>query len=112
MIAVGDSLLFTASSTVQLFRNYNIRFGPKGRSEFSESLPYGGRTICPNAPLGALIGKIGRYGDWFLIGDSTLGVADASDTLFLSVNDFEGIFADNNGAFKIALKRRQCQQLL
>ncbi|MCX6828838.1 MAG: hypothetical protein NT002_06095 [candidate division Zixibacteria bacterium] len=111
LVQEGDSLLFTASSTVQLFRNYSVLFGPEGKTVISDSLPYQGKKIYDAALLGALIGKIGRNGNWFVIGRSTLKVAAFSDTLFLTTNDFQGQFNDNGGAFKILLKRRRCQQL-
>ena len=56
------------------------------------------------APFGALIGKIGVEGSWFLIGNSGSFVAESSGTLYLAVNDFVGEYGDNLGGFTILFK--------
>jgi hypothetical protein len=57
-----------------------------------------------NAPFGALIGKIGAGGSWFLIGDSGSFITPSSGRLYLAVNDFIGTYGDNLGGFTVLFK--------
>ena len=53
-------------------------------------------AVLPSANFGALLGRIGSSGDWFLVGKSKKFTASTSGQLYLIVNDTLGGFADNS----------------
>lgn len=61
-----------------------------------------GRYPDPNAPVGALIGRIGNSAA-FGIGSQTAITMPASGRLFLGVND--DVYTDNSGAFTVTIGR-------
>jgi hypothetical protein len=52
--------------------------------------------VLPSANQGALLGRIGTSGDWFLVGESKKFTASTSGQLYLIVNDTLGGFTDNS----------------
>ena len=64
--------------------------------------PGGGDVPIPNAPAGALIGRVDN-GQPFVIGRNTSVRMPASGTLFLGINDDN--VSDNRGDFRVLLAR-------
>lgn len=54
-----------------------------------------------DAPYGALVGRVGPYGEPFLIGGSSSFTAPANGNLYLAVNDNLGFYADNLSGFTV-----------
>jgi hypothetical protein len=62
-------------------------------------------ALEPSAPLGALVGKIGRR--TFLIGESYHPTTSAeTGRLYLSMNDVAGSFSDNRGFIQVSISVR------
>jgi hypothetical protein len=54
----------------------------------------------PNQPTGAIIGRIGKKGDMFYIGDDKAPFqVGEKGRLYIGVNDFD--FSDNSGKFTV-----------
>jgi hypothetical protein len=56
--------------------------------------------ILPSAQFGALIGRIGEQGSWFLVGSNLTLNATQTGMLYLAVNDT--IHANNTGSFTVS----------
>lgn len=54
-----------------------------------------------NAPYGALVGRVGPFGEPFLIGGAPTFVSPASGNLYLAVNDNLGFYSDNLSGFTV-----------
>jgi hypothetical protein len=54
-----------------------------------------------DAPYGALVGKVGLFGESFLIGGESSFIPTASGTLYLTVNDNLGSYWDNLAGFTV-----------
>jgi hypothetical protein len=100
-----------------------LRIGAEGVWKPVESLPactadgfkewFFGRDwlLTKNAPLGALIGKIGGSNistsdaDIFLIGSyAVITVDNRTGPLYLTINDAPPFFSDNSGEIKVTIK--------
>ncbi|HEX5840584.1 MAG TPA: LecA/PA-IL family lectin [Anaerolineales bacterium] len=64
-------------------------------------------SVLPSAPVGSLIGRIGR-GQPFEIGTRTVLTADRAGPLQLSMNDSIGMFEDNQGSLVVQLSLNTC----
>lgn len=93
----GEWLTFNPSGEVQL-GNDEIA-APAGSTR--QRLAPAGAPV-PNAPAGALIGRIGN-GTAFVIGDRTSMQMPQAGTLFLGINDDH--VADNSGEFRVEIQR-------
>jgi hypothetical protein len=91
----GEPLTIAASGEVTVGGG-NPPAPPAGTGEMVAGNP------VPNAPTGALIGRIGN-GQPFLIGNQTRIQAPAAGQLFLGVNDSH--HADNQGNFRVEIRR-------
>lgn len=58
--------------------------------------------IISGAPRGALIGRIGTGGTWFLIGTNTFLTIPEVGRLYLAINDVSGDYANNEGSLTIS----------
>jgi hypothetical protein len=58
----------------------------------------GAGSPLPSEKFGALLGRIGTSGDWFLVGSGTSFTASTSGELYLIVNDT--LYTDNCDSFK------------
>ena len=92
----GETIRFQSSGTVSLSGNTGDTAQPGGGGRKAVNAP------LPNAPAGALIGRIGS-GQPFLIGAQTAVEMPTSGILFLGIND-DG-FADNGGQFTVVVTR-------
>jgi hypothetical protein len=116
--AVDSGVVVAAGEIVSLSAKGMAITGPLSVYPGAKSGAGGQETLCGvgpgyvegevcalyNAPFGALIGKIGAGGSWFLIGDSGSFVAGSSGQLYLAVNDFVGEYGDNLGGFTVLFK--------
>jgi hypothetical protein len=61
-----------------------------------------GDVPCPKAPVGSLIGRIGK-GTWFFVGSDAVITADQSGELWLGHNDWST--DDNDGEYSVQIWR-------
>ena len=107
----GNQQWIETDVTVQQGANVDFRvtgeveYAPNARVTAAgapRSAPGGPEVPIPNAPAGALIGRIDN-GQPFIIGRNTSVRMPASGTLFLGINDDN--VSDNNGNFRVLLAR-------
>jgi hypothetical protein len=97
LIVSGDRVTVTASGTVNtLPPDSGSEGGPNGNP--SQCTP---ACQLPSAHFGALIGKIGPDGPWFLVGASRVITANRTGILILGVNDT--INDNNTGQFNVTV---------
>jgi hypothetical protein len=92
----GEIFTVNASGEITIGGDGNPKATPVGAGQTHPNNP------LPNAPSGALIGRIAD-GQPFLIGNQTRIQAPAAGQLFLGVNDSH--MADNQGNFQIEVRR-------
>jgi len=93
----GDRVSFHASGQIAYGRSAGQTAPPEGAGERRANYP------APNAPVGALLGRIGN-GPPFVIGSQTDPIQmPASGRLMLGVNDNE--LTDNSGFFLVAVNK-------
>jgi len=92
----GEVFTVKASGEITLRGGDDLKATPGGSGSTDPANP------MPNAPTGALIGRIAN-GQPFLIGTQTRVSAPAAGQLFLGVNDTN--VADNQGAFQVEIQR-------
>lgn len=96
MVAAGDRVQFGASGQISV--GTNLASGVGGNP--AATVPTG-RYAVANAPVGALIGRVGN-GRPFLIGGNNQPMSmTAGGALMLGVNDDN--FADNSGGFSVTV---------
>ena len=91
----GQRLGFNVSGQVRLSVNPEDLASPAGGSRMAPEAP------VPNAPAGALIGRIGEDGRPFAIGNLPAVQMPGGGRLYLSVNDGER--SDNSGEFIVLI---------
>lgn len=97
LLAVGDRVTITATGTVNtLPPDPGSEGGPNGNPS-----PCTSDCQLPSAKFGALIGKIGPNGPWFLIGANRVFTATRTGVLILGVNDT--IHNNNTGSFTVTV---------
>ena len=94
----GQQLGFNATGQVRLSTNPDDVAPPAGGSRMAPEAP------VPNAPAGALIGRIGEDGSPFAIGNLPSVQMPGAGLLYLSVNDGER--SDNGGEFVVLIDPR------
>jgi len=86
-----------------VYVNKKIRSGPNGVGDVTvkpiTKLVFRGYNVTSEAGHGALIGRIGKKGTPFLLGEKGEVKAQASGSLFLGVNDSD---LQNNGGHYVA----------
>ena len=97
LLDVGDQVTITATGTV------NTLPPDPGNNASPNGNPFPCTPACqlPSARFGALIGKIGNNGPWFLIGASRFFIADRPGVLVMGVNDT--IHNNNTGSFNVTV---------
>jgi len=99
-VNAGDKVAFQPSGEVTFGRSAGMTAGPDGNASYRNA-----RYPDPNAPVGALIGKVGAKGQPFGIGSQTQPLPmPASGRLFLGVNDND--ISDNSGAFTVVVAKQ------
>lgn len=96
-VTSGQTIHFDSTGQVQMSMNPGDMAVPKGSllRRNAKSAP------LPEAPAGALIGRIGS-GQPFVIGDQKTISAPATGNLFLGVNDDE--MGDNEGSYQVVVR--------
>jgi hypothetical protein len=99
-VNVGDKVAFQGSGEVTFGRSAGMTAGPDGNGSFRNAA-----YPEPNAPVGALIGKVGAKGRAFGIGSQTQPLPmPASGRLYLGVNDNDS--SDNAGAYTVVVSKQ------
>jgi len=97
LLSAGDRVTITASGIVTTLPT----------APGSNATPDGNPSPCtpgcelPSAHFGALIGRIGATGPWFLIGSNRGFTSDRPGVLILAVNDT--VHNDNTGSFSVTV---------
>jgi|GEM_PF-5186403 len=94
----GDKLILTASGTVGLgiFAGSTSPNGIEGFQLYNH---------ISNFPHGSLLGKIGKDGNWFLIGKAKTMTVNQDGVLYVRVNDRD--LSNNTGAFYLKYSLRK-----
>jgi hypothetical protein len=92
----GQKLKIEAAGQITV-RNYGISSGPEGNRD------WGGNSFN-NFPMLALVGKIGKRGQPFLIGPSFTGKANASGRLHLAVVPFTPYAGGASGSYQVKIQ--------
>lgn len=97
LLSAGDRVTITANGTV------NTLPPDSGNSGGPNGNPFPCTSACqlPSARFGALVGRIGANGPWFLIGANRVFTADRPGVLILGVNDT--INNNNTGSFNVTI---------
>ena len=99
-VRAGETVVFQASGEVTIGRSPGQTASVDGNGSYHSA-----QYPEPNAPGGALIGKIGNNGRPFGIGSQSQPLPmPASGRLFLGVNDNE--IGDNAGAFSVVVAKQ------
>ncbi len=93
-LAKGDLYSVRAQGT-WLYSPYAGPNGPEGHRRYQSPAFY----PLPNAPGGALIGRVGEDGKPFYVGRGTSGRADSNGLLYLRIDD--DLLGDNQGVLTI-----------
>jgi hypothetical protein len=88
----GDKLYLKAEGAIS-FGTWAGSCSPNGIDGFES---YSVRSTFKH---GALLGKIGKEGIWFLIGSYKVITAETDDNLYLMINDYDP--SNNNGLFEV-----------
>lgn len=97
-LITGDRVRLTATGQVN-----TLPPGPGNlATPFGNGFPCTLSCILPSAQFGALIGRIGEQGSWFLIGSNLTLNATQTGMLYLAVNDT--IHRDNIGQFTVSTR--------
>jgi hypothetical protein len=81
--------------------------GPEGQldalgcGQYEEAPP---PCALDGAPYGALIGRVGPFGEPFLIGGASSFIAPATGKLYLVVNDNLGTYSDNRRGYTVLIR--------
>jgi hypothetical protein len=67
------------------------------------SFPLGPNATAPGFLTGALVGKIGQNGNWFLVGNSYTATSPVVEHLYLAYDD--DVFSDNTGSYSVTVTR-------
>jgi hypothetical protein len=89
----GDAIVLDATGTV----NTLPPGSGNGATPAGNGFPCTASCLLPSAQFGALIGRIGEQGSWFLVGSHKTLTASGAGMLHLAVNDT--IHNDNLGGF-------------
>jgi hypothetical protein len=95
-VKIGQEILFSASGSIYI--NDKTMVYQTGETY----LNWNKKKPLPNQPTGAVIGKVGKKGKFFYIGDDKAPFQmSAQGRLFIGINDFN--FTDNNGKFTVTV---------
>jgi hypothetical protein len=99
-VNAGDRVVFQGSGEITIGRSPGQTASVDGNGSFRSA-----QYPDPNAPGGALIGKVGNNGKPFGIGSQSQPLPmPASGRLYLGVNDNE--IGDNSGAFSVVVAKQ------
>ena len=103
-ISVGDTLVIKVLDETKIeWSESESPVGPKGAPFLARTRFKGLNFLCDDAPPGSVIGRIGKGGQWFLVGNSLTMMASSEGVLYLSINDLADGFDDNFGMFTVQI---------
>jgi hypothetical protein len=95
-VIVGQEILFEAAGSIYIDDNNMVY------QDGEEFVNWNKKKPMPNQPTGAIIGRIGKKGNYFYIGNDKAPFPMSSPgRLFIGINDYN--FADNKGKFTITV---------
>jgi hypothetical protein len=101
-------LYLIASDEVRLTASGQVNTLPPGSGNLASpsgnGFPCTSECLLPFAQFGALIGRVGENGSWFLVGPAVTFNATQNGMLYLAVNDT--IHSNNIGSFTVSTRVR------
>jgi len=95
-VRIGQEIMFSASGSINIDEKTPVYQSGEDYVKWNKS------KAMPNQPTGAIIGKVGKKGELFYIGDDKAPFQmTEKGRLYLGVNDFE--FQNNSGQFTITI---------
>jgi hypothetical protein len=95
-VKIGQDILFQATGSIYIDA-HNMVY-----QDGEEYVNWNKKKPMPNQPTGSIIGKVGKKGKFFYIGnDKAPFQMSKKGRLFIGVNDFN--FTDNNGKFSVTV---------
>jgi hypothetical protein len=95
-VNIGHELLFQASGSINIDKQTQVY------QTGEEYLNWNKKKALPNQPTGAIIGRIGKKGRPFYIGDDEAPFQmSEKGRLYIGVNDFD--YSDNSGKFTVTI---------
>ncbi len=92
----GQKLKIEATGQIHV-RNYGVSSGPDGNRDW-------GGTSFQNFPMLSLVGKIGKRGQAFLIGNGYTGRVRTAGRLYVAIVTFSPNPGGANGAYKVSIQ--------
>ncbi|MGB8657732.1 MAG: DnaJ domain-containing protein [Candidatus Zixiibacteriota bacterium] len=103
----GDSLIFSADSKIDWDEDKGrVQTGPIGISFEGTTLFLPQELLSPSSNIGCLLGKIGKDGSWFHIGNSKRMKAQNAGNLYLTFNRRKNDDRDASGSFTVEIVRK------
>jgi hypothetical protein len=95
-VKIGQEVLFSASGSIFIDKDTMVYQNGELEPNWNKKKP------MPNQPTGAIIGRVGKKGDMFYIGDDKAPFQMAQKgRLFIGINDFD--FSNNSGGFAVTV---------
>jgi len=95
-ISIGQEILFLASGSIRIDEKTSVF------QSGEEFVNWNGNKPLPNQPTGAVIGRVGKKGELFYIGDDKAPFQMAEKgRLFIGINDFD--CGNNSGQFTVTI---------
>lgn len=95
-VRIGQEILFLTSGSIQIDEKTNVFHSGEEYVNWNRNKP------LPNQPTGAVIGRVGRKGELFYIGDDKFPFQMAvKGRLFIGINDFD--CSNNSGQFDVTI---------
>jgi hypothetical protein len=95
-VRIGQDILFSASGSINIDTNTTVYQNGELHVNWDRRKP------LPNQPTGAIIGRIGKKGEMFYIGnDKAPFHIDTKGRLYIGINDFD--LSDNTGKFNVTI---------
>ena len=95
-VRIGQDILFSASGSIQIDENTNVYQSGEEYVNWNKSKP------LPNQPTGAVIGRVGKKGELFYIGDDKAPFQMVEKgRLFIGINDSD--CNNNSGQFTVTI---------
>lgn len=95
-VKIGQEILFSASGSIHIDEETMVYQSGEEYVKWNKNKP------LPNQPTGAVIGRVGKKGELFYIGDDKAPFQMVGKgRLYISINDFN--FNDNTGQFVVTI---------
>lgn len=95
-VSIGQEILFAASGSIRIDEKTSVF------QSGEEFVNWNGNKPLPNQPTGAVIGRVGKKGEMFYIGDDKAPFQMVEKgRLFIGINDFD--FNNNAGQFTVTI---------